>query len=530
MAIPFFNRGEGASGGSRPAGYEPRPFLDASILEQLRGEGYILSPTSLGIEDAYSQMGMINKTVVGGKSVPAMQDRSGNVYVADEKRNVYLLERSAVDPTTGVPTGGPVPRNNPGRTGGPRRVPPPSPPNPPSFPPGTGGPLYGPTGPPSGGGGGIPPRIPPGGVIGSGKIYSPFTPDDIVPNQQEIVTRALWSNSVGNLLTFYTSSEQTAAQKDYYYEIFNSSSASDCGAAPQFSVAYGHSLGSGSVDQGGQIEDTPSRAIYGQYKRLCLDPDATGFTIDGTTSTHIYVINVNRARMREYLDEGNIEINLAHLSGSEYVAGGNDADTHTGSAVTLGGAGAVLRLIDDSSTAAATIMSSGEVYNIVSGSIEDGVYNTSSPEYYGLLFRRLGVIVLDADKLDLSASFATVTGREVDGDNSFKLFTAISGAADFTDQSGDYLGFQGRGAEKVKSTHFFCRVKNADYNFSNNPTFVTGSEGDLKHPTMINDPTTYITTVGLYNNRKELMAVAKLSQAYKKTFKDEALIKVKLDF
>ena len=44
------------------------------------------------------------------------------------------------------------------------------------------------------------------------------------------------------------------------------------------------------------------------------------------------------------------------------------------------------------------------------------------------------------------------------------------------------------------------------------------------------DPKTYITTVGLYNNNSELLAVAKLRQPILKSTSREALIKVKLDF
>jgi hypothetical protein len=187
-------------------------------------------------------------------------------------------------------------------------------------------------------------------------------------------------------------------------------------------------------------------------------------------------------------------------------------------------------LIDDSRVASATVGESGEVYNIVSGTIEDGVYNASAPHYYGQLYRRLGIIVLDGAKLDQSASFLTVTGSEIPGDNAWKLFTAISGAALYTDASGDRLGFAGRSAEKVKSTHFFVRVKNQEYNFSNNPTFVTGSEGDLYEPTFIGDPRTYVTTVGLYNPDKELLAVAKTSKPIQKSFTKELLLKIRLDF
>lgn len=519
MAIPFYNGGggfapTGGTGGSRPAGYDSRIFLDASILDQLRGMGYTLTPTSYTMNVIQSgQFQLSKKIVIEGRVIPVLLDGNGNVYVIDERQVIYLLEMSSVDPGSGLPRTGEPEKGQPIDPGG--MIPPILPPSPPPVPP---------TPPP------IPPVTPPGGVIGSGKIYGQFTVDDIVPNQQEIVTRALWSGNVGNLTTFYTSSSETDAQKEYYYEVWNSGSQSDCGAQPQFSVVYGNRLGSGSVDEGGQIEDTPSRAMYNQARLLTIGGEQQAFTIDGSTTDSIYVIHVNRARMLEYLDEGNIEINLAHLSGSEYVAGGGDPDTYTGSNVSVAGNGAVLRLIDDSSINAASIAQSGEVYQIVSGSIEDGVYQSNNPQVFGLMYKRLGIIVLDANRLDNSASFGTVTGREINGDNAFKLFTAISGAALYTDGSGDPLGFAGRGVEKVKSTHYWVRAKNQEFNFSNNPTFVTGSEGDLRHPSMYTNPTVYITTIGLYNNRKELVAVAKTSQPIPKSFTDEALIEVKLEF
>ena len=47
---------------------------------------------------------------------------------------------------------------------------------------------------------------------------------------------------------------------------------------------------------------------------------------------------------------------------------------------------------------------------------------------------------------------------------------------------------------------------------------------------MKQDPKTYITSVGLYNNANELLAIAKLSRPILKSRAREALIKVKLDF
>ena len=47
-------------------------------------------------------------------------------------------------------------------------------------------------------------------------IFTTFNTADIVPNQEEVITRALFSNNDGNLTTFFTSSGQTATQKRYY--------------------------------------------------------------------------------------------------------------------------------------------------------------------------------------------------------------------------------------------------------------------------------------------------------------------------
>ena len=473
--------------------------VDSSIIGKLKDSGYMVTATNANVT-ALSNTTGVRKELLPGATVPGYQDNNGNFYVVDET-NVIHDVRS-------VPSSPPV---------------------------ATGGGLQTPVGfgrPETGGGFQQPPSAPPpppGGTLGSGKIYSQFESGDILPNQQEVITRALWSGNNGNLTTFFTSSVQTSTQKRYYYEVYNSAS-SACSSEAQFSVVWGHKNGSGSADEGGQVNDTPSRAIYGQYRLLCLEPNEQRFTINGTTTDSIYAVNINRARMRESIDEGNLELNLAALSGSEFIQGGGSNSTHTGSNVRLGGLGKVIRLIDDSNLNSATITSAGEIYQMVSGSIEDGVYNSSNPHIYGLMYKRLGIIILDGNILNLSASFGTVTGSEINGDNAFKLFTAISGAAKYTDTSGDYLGFAGRSSEKVKSTHYFCRVKNADYNFSNNPSFITGSEGDLAEPTFINDPRVYITTVGLYNSRKELIATAKLSKALQKSFTKEALIKVKLDF
>ena len=354
----------------------------------------------------------------------------------------------------------------------------------------------------------------------NGKTFSKFDQaNDVIKNQTEVVTGGLWSDNLASLTTYFTSSTQNITQRRYYVDVLQANPNAE-GSAVQYSLAYGHALGSGSDSQG-QLNDSPSRAIYSQFKQLLLNPTDTRFTTAGSGSTEsVYVVNFKRNRMRERLDAGNFELPLRKVT------------THTANAtgsVTLGSG--IVTLIDDSSIATATLGGSGKIYNIVSGSINDGVYNPTNPTYFGLVYPDYGTMILDGKMMDQHLGFATNVSSSNEGNNHFILNAAISGSALTTNPTtGDPFGFVARNSEKVTSTHYFVRVKNAEYNFSNNPSYVTGSVGQISQTTFVGDPKTYITTVGLYNNSQELLAVAKLSKPLLKSFQREALIRVKLDF
>jgi hypothetical protein len=358
----------------------------------------------------------------------------------------------------------------------------------------------------------------------NGRTYTKFDlANDVISNQTEVVTAGLWSDNLASLSTAFTSSTQTNTQRRYYVDVYQQDPDTE-GAATQYSLAFGHALGSGSDSQG-QLNDSPSRAVYSQYKQLLLAKNDTRFTTAGSGSTdYIYVVNFKRNRLRERLDPGNFELPLSFMSGA--------LDTNaTGSNMAISSSNITYTLIDDSSLNNGTIGESGRVYNIVSGSINNGVYNPTAPVYYGLAYPDYGTLVLDGKMLDQQLNFQTNTGSSSEGNNHFRLFHSISGSGTLTNpETSDLYGFLARNSEKVTSTHYFVRIKNAEYNFSNNPSYVTGSVGDIAESTFIGDPKTYITTVGLYNDRQELLAVAKLSKPLLKSFQREALIRVKLDF
>ena len=90
-------------------------------------------------------------------------------------------------------------------------------------------------------------------------------------------------------------------------------------------------------------------------------------------------------------------------------------------------------------------------------------------------------------------------------------------------------GLQLNSQETISSNYVFVRIKNGEYNYTSNPSFISGS-GNLVYSNFINSPQTFPTTVGMYNDNNELLAVAKMSKPLVKDFTKEALIRVKLDW
>jgi len=360
-------------------------------------------------------------------------------------------------------------------------------------------------------------------------IYSRFGGDDIVDSgDTDTVTAALFSNQDGVLTSgeYHTSSVQSQSSGEYYLDIYRESLAQNADREVQFAIGYGHYKGSGSqVPQYATEGFTPTRALHSQYGNLLLAPGDDRFSLanrSGSLPTDLqqfHFINVQRSRMKERLDPGNWELHLAGFGvGNSSITGQGLVPSHS-----------VIKLIDDSTVSDGTIAEAGTVYKIVSGTIANGLSTTSgTPTEFGLFYPDNGVILLDSEGIDgeinmyiSSASFAyCATPVTMSNANTVGFLNSISGSAYFA----------ARNKETVHATHYFIRVRNQDYNFSNNPSFTSGSQGTFTHPSFFKEPKVYITTVGLYNDNNELLAVAKMSKPLLKSYNREALIRVKLEY
>ena len=83
---------------------------------------------------------------------------------------------------------------------------------------------------------------------------------------------------------------------------------------------------------------------------------------------------------------------------------------------------------------------------------------------------------------------------------------------------------------ELNSTIYFCRANHNEFNYSSNPTYLTGSKIRVKGNNVMAPPRSYATTVGLYSADNELLAVAKLSEPLRKDPTNELTLRVRLDY
>ena len=336
--------------------------------------------------------------------------------------------------------------------------------------------------------------------------FKRLDPEDFVVSSDSI-TSTLWSDGITTLTTFITNSVQIASSAGNYYTSIYSNTSSN--AEVQFDIVYCDSEGSGSEWFNPSVSGaSPSKTMYGQYRALILEDENANFIFGKgnniITGSYFWVLSIERARYKQSLFPGSLNLQLSGSNGS------------------------IINLTDDSlDNPVNTFIGTSRVYQLISGSsgtagsLPDSGYVPGSGSY-GLVFPDLGTIILNPFALSQSINLFPTRSSDIDEQNTIKLYNAINaqGTGSFTLNS----------EETVTSDFVFVRARNSEFNYSENPSFISGSTGEVIYDNFINAPQTYITTIGMYNDSNELLAVAKLSRPLLKDFTKEALIRVKLDF
>lgn len=249
------------------------------------------------------------------------------------------------------------------------------------------------------------------------------------------------------------------------------------------------------------LEDENQSFTFGSTANLSYT--SKGIAITSSTavvSDHFWVLSLERSRYKQSIFPGSLNLRIS-------------------------GSGGFLSLTDNSNDVTTqTFLGTTRVLQIVSGSDGKGISNnagyTLNSGSYGMMFPDIGIIMLNPLAISESIQLAPDRSNNSNGFNNRKLFNSIK----------DGTSFGLNSQETISSDYIFVRARNSEFNYSENPSFISGSTGEVIYPNFINSPQTYITTVGMYNDSNELLAVAKMSRPLLKDFTKEALVRVKLDF
>ena len=347
------------------------------------------------------------------------------------------------------------------------------------------------------------------------------------------ITAAYFSNNVVKLgAAAIHSASLSDTNEVYYYSIAKDNTT----GSVQFNIAYGNSEGYGGNYNGGDIK-SPTSAVYKHWANTLLaENEVTGgfvmsslgsspAVVAGTKDEEIYVLVGKRNLYKDRINKKNWTI---VLSGS----------------TSLGAGSGPLSLTDDSNTVSAVATPAGPRYNIVSGS-QGTVARTAAVKTYGWFYPDAAALVFSGAELSASIpGFATDIAKAVIYNSGSMQGFGSAGNSGNTAQDADYnsaLRFinciktptsfmKFRSDEDMTSVSYFCRVHAGHSNFSNNPTFVSGSHNELRQTTMKGNPNVYITEVALHNANGDIVAIGHLSTPLKKNFASEATIKVKLTY
>ena len=321
----------------------------------------------------------------------------------------------------------------------------------------------------------------------------------------------------------------TDTNETYFFGIAKSGTAT----TTEFDVAYGHADGNGGDDDANAVK-SPTQAVYKQYANLLLPANEVtgGFFISSNGSSgaitsgkdsEIYDLVGTRTNMKDRLNKKNWTIALS---------GSNSANTE----------GTLLELTDDSVNDAPVSTPAGNRFNIVSGS-DGNIVRAATEKTYGFYYPDQGLMVFSGAELSASMpgqhaskddevifnsgsqiGFGATANQNLNYKSALRFINCLT----VSGSSGGKLKF--RDEEDQISTQYFCRAKAGHFNFSNNPTFVSGSQNELRHSSMKGNPSTAITQVQLYNSSGDMVAVGNLSTPLMKNFSKEATIKVKLTY
>lgn len=356
-----------------------------------------------------------------------------------------------------------------------------------------------------------------------GSSYKPFAADDkkttrtimheavpitgtIVSGTYALATSGLSQGQGINIRNF----SHGMFQSVYDYPYLSSS------ANHLFDITAGFSTGAagngGSVSGSATNQVSKKVNIYNQMAQVLAGFDVSGsvrrFDKDGDYATaagkinNAVFINFSRLLVKDEIKKGSMSLTLG--TNAAYA-------TPFGSTITV------------------TDADSAENYRVNSPAGEYGFLKNGATTV-GLVFYQAGIIAMTSSVFGINSQI--MNNASSSHDDVLKKDT-INNFANGVRHRIKNISFNN--TTEINSSIYFCRLHNNEFNYSTNPTYLSGSKLVVKKiPGSSSEkdemPFSYITTVGLYSEINELLAVAKLSEPVKKTPENELTLRVRLDF
>ena len=353
------------------------------------------------------------------------------------------------------------------------------------------------------------------------------------PNASAINTSDTIADTIKTTAGYFTNGDGTLAGTDihtgslaesnekYYFNVVQTHPLTSS-AEVQFSVTYGHVAGSGSDTHGDGVSSTTLKgqtmAIYNQLTNLLLEETEAsgGFKIaqsgtdkaglsSGDRDPYVYALMGKRNRFKDRINKKAWTISFTGITASNSAAGDDAFSYHQ------------FNFTDDSKTVPAVATPGGPRHNIVSGAL--GVVDSTYPasvRTYGWFYPEMGIMLFSGTMLSqsiggtdagthMTASFDAGGGQSTVNSG----YVSCSGFApnDYSRGNsrnalrmincmrnvGSTTALRLRSEEDQTQENYFCRIRATEYNFSANPTFVSGSKNKIRNLDMHGNPQTFIT-------------------------------------
>lgn len=323
-------------------------------------------------------------------------------------------------------------------------------------------------------------------------LENDFAPLSTAVNETIQITGSIFSNNLNT--KYYKNIASGSAEIDlggFFQTVYDASPTSSL-SSPLFDITFGYSTGSAyNLAVTSTSSQSDKIKIYKQHAAVLLgNPDST-FTISGTQRNEAIFVDFKRNLSKDEIKKGTVSFVINSTALTQYTA--SDAGAAANFKQSLGGDYAPLKV----------------------GGTGDEV---------GQVWYNAGVVVIHPDTAWGAIALWSGSKSLINVQQSGTINQLVDGFRTHTEL------VQMNNQTNLQSSVYFCRAFNNEFNYSSNPTFVDDS-GLIRVTSGSNVLTTrtYITTVALYDENDNCVAVGKVNKPILKSPETECVIRLRLD-